>query len=226
MSTDYKLYTIEKDGRTVKLKSSQLTTQVLSKLFGLFPDSILLLSEDGYVETADPDGRFDDVDDLPVWSVGGESMKPVVAGPGPGPSTSVAPYLYQPSVSKRGKGKGKWTPGGMRKPPGVRAEELERQDQTATVPHSKQPAEWRKSIEVCKWSDDGWRKMLNLPIVMTEESASVPSVTQMVANDAFNGEETVLLDIDYLKIPNTSATRGECTLVCVAIDKRALLSMV
>ena len=61
MSTDYKL---EKDGKTVKLKSSQLTARVLSKNFGLFPDLILLPSDDGYVETADSDGRFHDVDDL------------------------------------------------------------------------------------------------------------------------------------------------------------------
>ena len=53
--SDYKLYTMEMDGKTVKLKSSQLTAQVLSKVFRLFPESILL-SDDGYVETADNDG--------------------------------------------------------------------------------------------------------------------------------------------------------------------------
>ena len=61
--SDY--YCVEKDGRTVKLKAPQLTTQVLSKIFGLFPESILLLSEDGYVKTPDTDGRFTGVDDLP-----------------------------------------------------------------------------------------------------------------------------------------------------------------
>ena len=48
----------------MKLKSLQLTARVLSKIFGLFPDLILLPSDDGYVETADSDGRFHDVDDL------------------------------------------------------------------------------------------------------------------------------------------------------------------
>ena len=71
--SDY--YCVEKDRRTVKLKAPQLTTQVLSKIFGLFPESILLLSEDGYVETQ-TDGRFTGVDDLPVWTVSGDSMKP------------------------------------------------------------------------------------------------------------------------------------------------------
>ena len=55
--SDYKLFTVVKEGKTVKLnKASQLTMQVMSKVFGLFPESILLLSDDGYVETADTDG--------------------------------------------------------------------------------------------------------------------------------------------------------------------------
>lgn len=129
MSTDYKLYMVEKDGKTMKLKSWQLTAQVLSKIFGLFPDSILLLSDDGYIETADSDGRFYDVDDLPHWTVSGESMNSVLTqvtgpglgpGPGPCPSTSLFPYLYQPARN-RGRGKSKWTPTSLRKPPGVRA---------------------------------------------------------------------------------------------------------
>lgn len=99
---DYKLYTIEKDGKTVKLKSSQLKTAVLSKVFGLFPDSIILLSEDGYVETADADGRFYDVDNLPVWTMSGDSLQPLAGtSTGPGPS-GINPYAYQPPVAKRG----------------------------------------------------------------------------------------------------------------------------
>ena len=78
--SDYKLYTVERDGKTVKLKSSQLTVQILSKIFGLFPESILLLSNDGYVETADPDGRFHDVDDLSHRTVSGDSLKPPAGG--------------------------------------------------------------------------------------------------------------------------------------------------
>ena len=76
MSADYKLYTVEWDGKSVKLKSSQLTVQILSKIFGLFPESIILLSDDGYVETSDLERRFHDVDDLPHWTVSGDSLKP------------------------------------------------------------------------------------------------------------------------------------------------------
>ena len=128
--SDYKLFTVEKDGKTVKLKASQLTTQVLSKVFGLFPESILLLLDDGYVETAETDGRFHDVDDLPAWIVSGELINPPVSSV-PGPS-GIVPYLYQPptKASKRDLGKAHWTPayttsmfGQRQKPPGVRAQE-------------------------------------------------------------------------------------------------------
>ena len=113
--SDYKLYTVERDGKTVKLKSSQLTVQILSKIFGLFPESILLLSDDGYVETANSDGRFQDVDDLPQWTVSGDSLKPPAPSPfdsSPGPSglNPFSPYQMHPPVPcKRGRGKARWT---------------------------------------------------------------------------------------------------------------------
>ena len=42
-----------------------------SRIFGLFPESILLLSDDGYMETADSDGQFHNIDDLSHWTVTG-----------------------------------------------------------------------------------------------------------------------------------------------------------
>ena len=218
--SDYKLYTVEKDGKTVKLKLSQLSAQVLSKVFGLFLESILLLSDDGCVETADNDGRFHDVDDLPIWTVSGESMRPADSGPG---SSGIIPYSYQPAVaskaSKKGRGKARWTPtlttamfSQHQKPPGVRAQEqaaLEEPGNSAAT--TQNPVVWRKYVEICKWSenDSQWKKVSNLPIEMTEATATVPRVTQMVADDVFGGDETVLLNIDYLKIPDTATTRGE-----------------
>lgn len=110
---DYKLYTVERDGKTVKLKSSQLTVQILSKIFGLFPDSILLLSDDGYVETAISDGQFHDVDDMSHWTVIGDSLKPPAFNPfdsAPGPS-GLNPFSSQSALSyKSGREKSQWTP--------------------------------------------------------------------------------------------------------------------
>ena len=90
----------------------------------------------------------------------------------------------------------------MFSPPGVRA-----QDDTHSEPlQHNPPAEWRKSTELCKWSEQEklWKKVSNLLILMTEAKANVPCVMQMVADDSLDGEETVLLDIDYLKIQDTS----------------------
>ena len=160
---DYKLYTVEREGKTVKLK---FIVQILSKIFGLFPETILLLSDDGYVETADAEGRFHDVDYLPHWSVSGNSLKASAA-----PSSSLTqfdsaaagqfglnPFSYQMqpptyTVSKRGRGKTRWMPqfstsllGQRRKPPGVRAQEEESREMASPANEYAVPAppqEWR-----------------------------------------------------------------------------------
>lgn len=209
----------------MKLKSSQLKTAVLSIVLGLFPDSIILLSDDGYVETADTDGRFHDVDDLPVWTVSGNSLQPLAgtsAGPGPSGINSYSYQSPQARLAKWSRGKSRWTPAtfststlvpGPRQLPGVCAHEPS-VSQDECNQSSEVPAEWRKSIEVCKWIEQKkvWKKVSNLPMVMTEATANIPCMMQMVSDDVFGSEETVLLDIDYSKIPDTSATRGETQL--------------
>ncbi|XP_064404016.1 uncharacterized protein LOC135349419 [Halichondria panicea] len=224
---NYSLYTIEKDGKTVKLKPSQLTTQVIGKVFGLFPDSIILISDDGFVETPDHEGKFLDVDDLSKWVVNGDSLK----ADGLPQDQQVASFSYQPpsqatsqaTSRKRGRPP-KWSPkftsallgassASGQKPPGVRARAEPSVDgagpSTMSSSSSSRP-EWRKYIEVCKWNeaDKQWKKVSNVPIDLSEEIASVPNVSKMVSDELFNGEECVLMDIDYLKIPNTSTTRG------------------
>ena len=71
----------------------------MSKVFGLFPESILLLSDDGYVETADTDSQFDYVDDPPVLTVSGELLNlPISSVPG---ASGIGPYTYlTPTASK------------------------------------------------------------------------------------------------------------------------------
>ena len=106
---------------------------MLSKVFGLFPDSIILV-EDGYVETVDTDGRFHNVDALPMWTVTGDWLQTHAALSGGGPEPSgINPYSYQLPVataSKKGRGKSPWTPTyampmyGLQQPPGVRANRL------------------------------------------------------------------------------------------------------
>ena len=243
MEQDYtKIYSIEREGKSLKLKAKQLTTQVLAKLFSVFPETILLVSEDGYVETADEDGNFDDIDDLPTWTVAGDSTKPSMTMNAHLGANGMTPYSYQqpqlwgPSVNRgqgvgtkagrgRGKGKGKWTPSLMTSttfgqvPPGVRTQQeqlfmqqLGLDDGGSSSSHvGNTPAPvWRKNIEICKWSerDKQWKKISNLPIEVSEEVANIKGVSGIVAKDAFGGEPVILLDNDFLRIPDTPNTTG------------------
>ena len=137
---EYRLYNVERDGKSLKLKPRQLNVAVLSKLFYLFPESIVPVSDDGYVETLDEDGDFVGVDDLPTWTVSGDSTKPT-------PQPVTTPYAYQPIVKGKGRGS-KWKPTFMtslfqrQKPPGVRAQE----SQQGTLDTGKNEPKWRKYI--------------------------------------------------------------------------------
>jgi len=212
---------------------------VLSRVFNLFPETILLVSEDGYVELPDEDGYFVAVDDLPTWTVTGDSMAPAPAAL---PSTNMTtPYSYQPPLAAGRKNRGrKWSPMYRtslfqdQKPPGVRAQEAD--DYVGTSSGSARSARgnrsvqlsatdsdnWRKYIEVCKWSDreKQWKKVSNLPLTINESTANVKSVAGMVAADAFNGEAAVILDNEYLQIPDTANTMGECEVFLVLAGAR------
>ena len=62
---------------------------------------------------------------------------------------------------------------------------------------------------MCKWSGNAWKKLSDLPIQLTNSDATVAHASQIVADDAFNGEWVTLLDNDYQKILDTASTRGE-----------------
>ena len=83
-----------------RLKQRQMNQWVLGQLFHLFPDSILLMSDDGLVETVDCHGNFPDIDDLPVWTCSGDSV--VSATNAENSQSSNSSYMYQlPSTSSR-----------------------------------------------------------------------------------------------------------------------------
>jgi len=58
----YKLFTVKMDDKSFKLKEKQFTPVVLSRVFSLFPELIILVSDDGYVEIPNEEGYFIDVD--------------------------------------------------------------------------------------------------------------------------------------------------------------------
>ena len=209
------MYTVEQNGKLLKLKPCQLTTAVLAKLFCLFPESIVLVSDNGYVATPDEDGDFMNVDDLPIWTVTGESTKPSETLQ----TTSTNPYAYQPPRPGKGKVKEiKQMQSGRQ--PSLR---LFSSVRSPLVFVPKNTKGHRKSQErrgrsssggsTLKSADGanmrGRRYVSNLPIQLTESDATVDRVSQMVSDDAFNGEPVALLDNDYLKILDTSSTRGE-----------------
>ena len=51
------------------------------------------------------------------------------------------------------------------------------------------------------------RRTLNLPITLSEKTASVNRVAEIVSLESFEGKE-VFLDSDNLKIPDSAGTRG------------------
>ena len=71
------IYAVEMGDKRVKLKKEQLTTNVLAKIFDIFPDTIILISDDGYVATANSKGVFEDLDDIPIWTCQGTSCNPL-----------------------------------------------------------------------------------------------------------------------------------------------------
>ena len=89
------------------------------------------------------------------------------------------------------KGKGRaWSPSvsscnfGHQRPPGVRQQ----------VQEPPKQHEWRKNIEVMKWMEyeKRWKKISNFPVCLSEQTASVPSVTKLVSDEVFEGEPIVM----------------------------------
>ena len=61
---------------------------------------------------------------------------------------------------------------------------------------------WIKIIHVCDFDGLLLRKICNLPVPLTEQSASVASVSQFVSQEAFGGGAVVLLDWENLILAN------------------------
>ena len=71
----------------VTLKSSQLQRQVLAKIFGYFPDTVFLISENGQVYSGDDQFSYIPDNDLTCF---GESFVPPFEG-----TSSKFKYCYQ-----------------------------------------------------------------------------------------------------------------------------------
>lgn len=197
------VYTLFNDHRKIKAKEEQLNTKDIGQVFGLYPDSIYLICEDGSLETPCRErGIFSDLKQYYKYEVCGLplSMSPKgqlsstpLTGAGL-PSTSTCPGANVASLlTARPRGvssKTRWPA----RPPGVN--------------FAKE--EWTKNVEVCNYSKSlgGLRKFSNFPITLTESTSSIDHVSQQLSVEAFGGQNVILLDNDNLKIPDTSASRG------------------
>lgn len=146
------------------------------------------------------------------WMVCGDSSKAIGNYSLEMPAVSTTSYVYQSQQSeactsksvKSAKSKPSlslsliWN-----KPPGVMKQG---QSKKSGKGHGEA---WTKTIEICKYDrdDNAIKKTFNLPITLSEKTASVSRVGEIVSSESFEGEE-VILDSDNLKIPDSAGTRG------------------
>ena len=190
---------------SVKLRRSQMSSDTIAKVFNVFPNSIVLVGEDGTVATPDNEGDFClyEMDATVSWTVNGDPSKPTATENflSARPSTS---YAYQqPDAIRTSKPiKSKWKPSGASKlPPGVAKQEAAKR----SIGNS-----WTKTVEICRYDevDMAIKKTFNLPLTLTEQTSSVPGVADIASAEAFGGEPVVIIDSENLRIPDSIGTRG------------------
>ena len=200
------LYSVKNQTLTVRLRSAQMTASTVSKIFNVFPHSIVLVGEDGTVATPDDNGEFNlyDMSTDVIWSVNGDSSKP--GENMPRPSTS---YAYQqPNHGNSEDTRSKWKPLARHKPPGVSKQDSNKEKRAPGRPSG---SSWTKTIEICRFdcSDMAIKKTLNLPVTLTNQTSSVTGVGDIVSAEAFGGDTVVILDSENLRIPDSVGTRGK-----------------
>jgi hypothetical protein len=209
------VFTVVHDGVTRKIRGKRnATAHKLAQIFHLHPQTITLTSEDGFAEVPNTSGDFDDIYEG-TYTVEGDSRDPSRSKPGCSSSSLVATQqlAYQPPDKKRkvAKGSKSWTPvfsttqSLVNKPPGVSRQE--KQQSGSSLPGAEEK-EFVRKIEICKLEGSILKKIHNIPMTLTENTATVPYISDAIAMDAFKGESTVLLDADRLKILDTTGTRG------------------
>ena len=207
-------YSLRNDKLSVKLRESQMSASTIGKIFNVFPQSIVLIGDDGSVATPDASGEFSclDLSYETSWTVNGDPSKPD-DGSKCRPGSSGVLYAYQqPALSSLPGTSGghmiskKWKPSTSlsltrNKPPGVAKQE-----------GKKSAPSWTKTLEICSYDplEAVFKKTFNLPLTLTEETSTVNKVADLASAEAFGGDAVIILDSDNLRIPDSAGTRGEC----------------
>lgn len=184
--------------RKLKLRSGQLTTATIGKVFHLFPDSIVLISTDGALETPDDTGTFFLDDICGEYIVEGDTTSPKVVEHKATVTSAVSTHKKMPQI------KG----GHMFKRPFHQA------DQHESGPSQAQrckETEWRKNIDVVELKKGQLKKISNFPVSLTPSTANIECVSNQLSSEVpeFEGSDIVLIDNGNYKIPDSSATKGE-----------------
>ena len=90
-------YVVTHGDKTVRIRPSLLTTETLGLAFDLFPDRIILESDDGTIERPNRKGQFVGIDSSIVWACSGTS----ITQPPPQPGPSSVNYAYQHPKQKK-----------------------------------------------------------------------------------------------------------------------------
>ena len=100
------------EGRSLQMRRDQLTIEVLSKVFRLVPETVLLVSNVGTIATAE-DGVFKNVDALYAWTVEGDRVTSVSSISSCGLSETRRPSLrlkHKPGSSSTQSSSERWKP--------------------------------------------------------------------------------------------------------------------
>ena len=184
------LFSLTKDNLSLKLRPTQMSMSTIGIVFNV--EDVFLVGDDGSVATPDEGGLFNtyDLDTEKTYTVHGTPVTPksnhsTQAVTKWKPGCSISLVHAQPSIHKK-----------------------------TSFKKVSMPLEslWTKAVEIIcgdEASIDAIKKTCNLPIRLTETTANVPKVADIVAGEAFfNGESVVVLDCDNLRIPDTNGTRG------------------
>ena len=191
MTSDATIFTLESatkrgPGNYVCMRSPQLNARAVGRVFNLSPQTVFLVADDGSVELPDEDGSFnvDNMDTSRVWTCNGDSSKP-----------AVLPNQWLRPISSGGRYLSEGRP--------ITEGRIEQRTRRRSC-----GSEWIKRIEICDLQSSVLKKLFNLPVSLTEQSATVSYIVEFVSEEAFDGAAVVLLDSENLKIPDTIGTRG------------------
>lgn len=192
-------YSVKNDSFSVRLRPTQMSVDTLAKIFSLSTSSIFLVADDGAVATSDDDGSFNtyEMSTDVCWIVNGHGSS----------SSSSSACGQQAKLEK-------WRPATQVYVQDRRVLSLKKSS-SFSKPEKKGSGStgtgsWTKTVEVCVFDicSSTIKKTFNLPLTLTESTASVTKISDITSAEAFDGDCVVLLDSENLRIPDNIGTRG------------------